>query len=117
MASNLLPLFMPTGIDVDKLLRALIGVTLFNSAYMAETIRGGLAAIPKGQYEGAMALGIGYWRMMGLVVMPQALKLVIPGIVGSSIATFKDTSLVQIVGILDLLSTIQSSPTSVSASP
>jgi len=111
MASNLLPLFMPTGMDVDKLLRALIGVTLFTAAYQAETIRGGLQAIPKGQYEGAMALGVGYWRMMGLVVMPQALKLVIPGIVGSCISLFKDTTLVQIVAIFDLLSTIQASAT------
>jgi general L-amino acid transport system permease protein len=111
MATNLLPLFMPSGIDMDKLLRALVGVTLFNSAYMAETIRGGLAAIPKGQYEGAMALGIGYWRMMGLIIMPQALKLVIPGIVGSSIATFKDTSLVAIIGLYDLLETIKSATT------
>jgi general L-amino acid transport system permease protein len=111
MASNLLPLFLPDGVTVDKLLRALIGVTLFTAAYMAETVRGGLQAIPKGQYEGAMALGIGYWRMMVLVVMPQALKLVIPGIVGSCISLFKDTSLVQIVGIIDLLSTVQSSGT------
>ena len=111
MASNLLPLFLPDGMTVDKLVRALIGVTLFTAAYMAETIRGGLQAIPKGQYEGAMALGIGYWRMMALVVMPQALKLVIPGIVNSCISLFKDTSLVQIVGILDLLSTVQSSAT------
>jgi general L-amino acid transport system permease protein len=110
MASNLLPLFLPAGTgEIDKLMRALIGVTLFTAAYMAETIRGGLAAIPKGQYEGAMALGIGYWRMMGLIVMPQALKLVIPGIVGSCISLFKDTTLVQIVNISDLLNTVQSS--------
>lgn len=111
MASNLLPLFLPDGVTIDKLLRALIGVTLFTAAYMAETIRGGLQAIPKGQYEGAMALGIGYWRMMGLIIMPQALKLVIPGIVGSCISLFKDTSLVAIVGLTDLLSTVQSSGT------
>jgi general L-amino acid transport system permease protein len=111
MASNLLPLFMPTGVEVDKLLRALVGVTLFTAAYMAETIRGGLQAISKGQYEGAMALGVPYWQMMGLVIMPQALKLVIPGIVNSCISLLKDTTLVQIVSILDLLNTIQSSAT------
>jgi general L-amino acid transport system permease protein len=108
MASNMLPLFMPTGVEVDKLLRALIGVALFSAAYMAEVVRGGLQAIPKGQYEGAMALGLSYWRMMGLIIMPQALKLVIPGIVNSFIALFKDTTLVLIVSIFDLLGIIQS---------
>ena len=109
MASNMLPLFMPEGMEVDKLLRALIGVAIFTSAYLAETIRGGLQAIPKGQYEGAMALGLGYWQMMGLIVMPQALKLVIPGIVNSFISLFKDTTLVLIVSIFDLLGMIQAS--------
>ena len=109
MASNMLPLFMPAGMDVDKLLRALIGVAIFTSAYLAETIRGGLQAIPKGQYEGAMALGLGYWQMMGLIVMPQALKMVIPGIVNSFISLFKDTTLVLIVSIFDLLGMIQAS--------
>jgi len=109
MASNMLPLFMPDGVDVDKLLRALVGVSIFTAAYLAETIRGGLQAIPKGQYEGAMALGLGYWRMMGLIIMPQALKLVIPGIVNSFISLFKDTTLVLIVSIFDLLGMIQSS--------
>ena len=79
MASFMLPLFVPPGVTFDKLLRALIGVALFASAYMAEVVRGGLQAIPKGQYEGADSLGLGYWQKMGLVVMPQALKLVIPG--------------------------------------
>ena len=109
MASNMLPLFMPAGWDVDKLLRALIGVAIFTGAYLAETIRGGLQAIPKGQYEGAMALGLGYWQMMGLIVMPQALKMVIPGIVNSFISLFKDTTLVLIVSIFDLLGMIQAS--------
>ena len=109
MASNMLPLFMPAGMEVDKLLRALIGVAIFTSAYLAETIRGGLQAIPKGQYEGAMALGLGYWQMMGLIVMPQALKMVIPGIVNSFISLFKDTTLVLIVSIFDLLGMIQAS--------
>ncbi|MEJ1159501.1 amino acid ABC transporter permease [Prosthecomicrobium sp. N25] len=106
MASNMLPLFMPAGTDVDKLLRALIGVSLFSAAYMAEVVRGGLQAIPKGQYEGAMALGLNYWKMMLLVVMPQALKLVIPGIVNTFIGLFKDTTLVAIVSLFDLLGMI-----------
>ena len=109
MASNMLPLFMPEGWDVDKLLRALIGVAIFTGAYLAETVRGGLQAIPKGQFEGAMALGLGYWQMMGLIVMPQALKMVIPGIVNSFISLFKDTTLVLIVSIFDLLGMIQAS--------
>lgn len=106
MASNMLPLFMPAGVDVDKLLRALIGVSLFSAAYMAEVVRGGLQAIPKGQYEGAMALGLSYWKMMGLIVMPQALKLVIPGIVNTFIGLFKDTTLVSIISLFDLLGMI-----------
>ena len=103
MGSNMLPLFLPEGVNFDKLLRALIAVTLFSSAYMAEVVRGGLQAIPKGQYEGAMALGLGFWRMMGLIVLPQALRIVIPGIVSNFIGLFKDTSLVSIIGLFDLL--------------
>ena len=103
MGSNMLPLFLPEGVNFDKLLRALIVVTLFSSAYMAEVVRGGLQAIPNGQYEGAMALGLSYWRMMGLIVLPQALKIVIPGIVSSFIGLFKDTTLVSIIGLFDLL--------------
>ena len=87
MASVVLPLFLPEGVNFDKLLRALIGVALFSAAYMAEVVRGGLQAIPRGQYEGAQALGLGYWRMMRLIVLPQALKLVIPGIVNTFIAS------------------------------
>lgn len=107
-ANRMLPLFLPSDWSVDGLLRALIGVTLFAAAYMAEVIRGGLQAIPKGQYEGAMALGLSYWRMMFLIVLPQALKLVIPGIVNTFIGLFKDTTLVAIVGIFDLLGQIRS---------
>ena len=107
MASVMLPLFLPEGVNFDKLLRALIGIVLFQSAYMAEVVRGGLQAIPKGQYEAAAALGLSYWRMMGLVVLPQALKLVIPGIVNTLIALFKDTSLVLIIGLFDLLAIVQ----------
>lgn len=108
MASIMLPLFMPTGTTVDKLLRALVGVTLFASAYLAEVVRGGLQALPRGQYEAAAALGLGYWKRTYLIILPQALKHVIPGIVNNFIALFKDTSLVSIVGIFDLLSTVQS---------
>ncbi len=107
MASIMLPLFMPQGTTVDKLLRALVGVTLFSSAYLAEVIRGGLQALPRGQYEAASSLGLSYWKSMGLIILPQALKHVIPGIVNSFIALFKDTSLVSIVGIFDLLNTVQ----------
>jgi general L-amino acid transport system permease protein len=107
MSSVMLPLFLPEGVTFDKLLRALIGVALFSAAYMAEVVRGGLQAIPKGQYEGAQALGLGYWQMMRLVVMPQALKLVIPGIVNTFIGLFKDTTLVLIIGLFDLLGIIQ----------
>jgi len=102
-ATYMLPLFMPANWSIDSLLRALVGVALFSAAYMAEVVRGGLQAIPRGQYEGAMALGIGYWKMMGLIILPQALKLVIPGIVNTFIGLFKDTTLVMIVAIFDFL--------------
>lgn len=107
MASVMLPLFLPSGVDFNKLLRALIGIMLFQSAYMAEVVRGGLQAIPKGQYEAADALGLGYWKGMGLIVLPQALKLVIPGIVNTFIELFKDTTLVLIIGLFDVLGTVQ----------
>jgi len=109
MASVMLPLFLPPDATIDKLLRALIGVALFSAAYLAEVIRGGLQAIPRGQYEAADALGLSYTRKMGLVVLPQALKLVIPGLVNSFIALFKDTSLVMIIGMFDLLGIVQQS--------
>jgi len=107
MASIMLPLFMPQGTTVDKFLRAIVGVTLFTSAYMAEVVRGGLQAIPRGQYEAASALGLGYWQRMGLIILPQALKHVIPGIVNNFISLFKDTSLVYIVGMKDLLEAVK----------
>ncbi|MBA1244640.1 MULTISPECIES: amino acid ABC transporter permease [Pseudomonas] len=107
MSSVMLPLFLPEGMNFDKLLRALIGVILFQSAYVAEVVRGGMQAIPKGQYEAASAMGLGYWRSMGLVVLPQALKLVIPGLVNTFIALFKDTSLVIIIGLFDLLNSVK----------
>lgn len=109
MASVMLPLFVPEGMTVDKLLRALVGIALFNSAYMAEVVRGGLQALPRGQYEAASALGLNYWKSMFFIILPQALKHVIPGIVNTFIALFKDTSLVSIIGIFDLLKTVQSS--------
>jgi general L-amino acid transport system permease protein len=107
MASVMLPLFVPDRWSPDKLLRALVGVALFASAYMAEVVRAGLQAIPRGQYEGAKALGLSYWQMMGLIVLPQALRTTIPNIVNSYIALFKDTTLVFIVGIFDFLRTIE----------
>jgi general L-amino acid transport system permease protein len=118
MASIMLPLFMPTGTNVDKLLRALVGVTLFSSAYLAETVRGGLQALPRGQYEAGASLGLGYWKRTYFIILPQALKHVIPGIVNNFIALFKDTSLVSIVGIFDLLNTVQAASSDIEwASP
>ncbi|MFW2588108.1 amino acid ABC transporter permease [Sagittula sp. SSi028] len=102
-ASAMLPYFLEPGVDFNKLLRAMIGVILFASAYMAEVIRGGLQAIPKGQYEGGMSLGLSFWQQMRLIIMPQALTTVIPGIVNTFIGLFKDTTLVLIISIFDLL--------------
>jgi len=107
MAANMLPLFLPDGMTINKLLSALIAVALFSSAYMAEVVRGGLQAIPKGQYEAAAAVGLGYWRAMGFIILPQALRLSIPNIVGNFIGLLKDTSLVSIIGLFDLLGIIQ----------
>jgi general L-amino acid transport system permease protein len=107
MASVMLPLFVPERFAPDKLLRALIGVAMFASAYMAEVVRGGLVAVPRGQYEAAQALGLAYWRMMVLVILPQALRVTLPNIVNIFIALFKDTTLVFIVGIFDFLHTIE----------
>jgi general L-amino acid transport system permease protein len=107
MASVMLPLFVPDELQPDKLLRALVGIALFASAYMAEVVRAGLQAIPKGQFEGAMAVGLSYRLMMRLIVLPQALKITIPNIVNTYIGLFKDTTLVFIVGIFDLLRTIE----------
>lgn len=109
MATIMFPLFLPAGVTFDQLLRAVIGVALFASAYMAEVVRGGLQAIPKGQYEGAMALGLPYGKMMRLIVLPQALKIVIPGIVNTFIGLFKDTTLVLIIALFDLLGIVQAS--------
>ena len=107
MASVMLPLFVPDRFSPDKLMRALIGVALFASAYMAEVVRGGLVSIPRGQYEAAQALALPYWRMMMLVILPQALRVTLPNIVNTFIGLFKDTTLVFIVGIFDFLRTIE----------
>jgi general L-amino acid transport system permease protein len=105
MASVMLPLFLPAGTTIDKLLRAQVAIIVFSAAYIAEIIRGGLQSIPKGQYEAADALGLGYWRKTGFVILPQALTTVIPPLVNTFIGTFKDTSLVIIIGLFDLLTT------------
>ncbi len=106
MSSVILPLFFPEGVDFDKLLRALIGITLFQAAYIAEVVRGGLQAIPKGQYEAADSMALSYWQSMGLIILPQALKISIPNIVGAFISLFKDTTLVLIIGLFDLLAMV-----------
>ncbi len=103
MASVMFPLFMPQGFNPDKLLRAQVAFILFAGAYLAEVVRGGLQALPKGQYEAADALGLSYWKKTGFIILPQALRLVIPPLVNTFIGFFKDTSLVLIIGIFDLL--------------
>ncbi|MGB0551357.1 MAG: amino acid ABC transporter permease [Alphaproteobacteria bacterium] len=111
MASFMLPLFAPEGVNFNELMRALIGFTMFSSAYMAEVVRGGLQALPKGQNEAAQALGLNYWQSMRLIILPQALKIVIPGIVNTFIGLFKDTALVSIIGLFDLLLVAKASVT------
>jgi len=108
-ATYMLPLFLPGNFTVDGLVRALIGIALFAGAYQAEVIRGGLQAIPRGQGEAASALGLSWWKTTALIVMPQALRHVIPGLVNSFIALFKDTSLVSIVALFDLLGQLRAS--------
>jgi general L-amino acid transport system permease protein len=108
-ATYMLPLFMPGNFKIDGLVRALIGIALFSGAYMAEVIRGGLQAIPRGQSEAASAIGLSWWKTTALIVMPQALRHVIPGIVNSFISLFKDTSLVSIVALFDLLGQVHAS--------
>jgi general L-amino acid transport system permease protein len=107
MANFMLPLLLPSGVSFNQLLRVLVGVALFSAAYMAEVIRGGLQAIPKGQYEGADAMALTYWQKMRMIILPQALTLVIPGIVNTFIGLFKDTSLVSIIGLADLLGAVR----------
>jgi general L-amino acid transport system permease protein len=103
MASVMFPLFMPEGINIDKLLRAQVAFILFTGAYLAEVVRGGLQSLPKGQAEAADALGLSYWKKTGFIILPQALRLVIPPLVNTFIGSFKDTSLVLIIGLFDLL--------------
>jgi general L-amino acid transport system permease protein len=103
MASVMFPLFLPEGMNIDKLLRAQIAIILFAGAYLAEVVRAGLQALPKGQYEAADALGLSYWNKTGFIILPQALRMVIPPLVNTFIGFFKDTSLVLIIGIFDLL--------------
>ena len=107
MAQILLPIFLPKNVDIDNVLRVAVGIILFTAAYMAENVRGGLQAVPKGQYEAAMAVGLSTAQSMRLIILPQALRLVIPAIVGMCISLFKDTSLVAIVGLFDLLKIAQ----------
>jgi len=107
MASVMLPLFLPSGVGIDKLLRAQIALILFAAAYLAEVVRGGLQAIPRGQYEAAFALGLSYWKTTFSVVLPQALRIAVPPLVNTFIGFFKDTSLVLIIGLFDLLSTLK----------
>ena len=111
MASVMIPFFLPSDWQINKLLRVLVGVSLFASAYMAEVVRGGLQAIDKGQDEAGIALGLGYWQRLRFVILPQALKHVIPGIVNTFIGLFKDTTLVLIVGMFDLLGIVQAAAT------
>ncbi len=107
MASLMINLFLPEGVSFDKLLRAQIAIIIFAAAYLAEVIRGGLQALPKGQAEAADALGLPYWYKMGFVILPQALKLVIPPMINTFIGLFKDTTLVSIIGLYDFLGAIR----------
>jgi len=111
MASVMMPMFLPDGTYMDKLVRVIIAITLFEAAYMAEVIRGGLQALPRGQYDAAKSLGMGYWRMHLIVILPQALKLVIPGIANTFLALVKDTPLILVVGLLELVGMIDMAKT------
>jgi general L-amino acid transport system permease protein len=111
MASVMLPLFLPSGVTIDKMVRAQLAIVMFAAAYLAEVVRGGLQAIPRGQYDAAHALALPYWRRTGLIILPQALRISVPPLVNTFIALFKDTSLVLIIGLFDLLSTIKISLT------
>ncbi|PHR23112.1 MAG: amino acid ABC transporter permease [Desulfotalea sp.] len=108
MATTMFPLFMPQGFVLNKLVQVIIAVCMFNAAYMAETVRGGLQTIPKRQFEAAHTIGLGYWQTMGLIIMPQALKHMIPNIVGNFITLLKDTTLVSIIGLFDVLGMLRS---------
>jgi len=103
MSAVMFPMFLPDGTYVDKLIRVIVAITLFEAAYTAEVIRGGLQALPRGQYDAAKSLGMGYWKLHLLVILPQALKLVIPGIANTFLALIKDTPLIFVVGLLELV--------------
>jgi general L-amino acid transport system permease protein len=107
MASVMLPLFLPAGVSIDKLLRALLAMILFAAAYLAEVVRGGLQAIPREQHEAAEALGLSYWQRTRYIILPQALRIAVPPLVNTFIGFFKDTSLVVIIGLFDFLTTIK----------
>jgi general L-amino acid transport system permease protein len=107
MASFMFPLFMPAGMTIDVLLRVQVGITLFSAAYLAEVVRGGLQALPRGQVEAAQSLGLSYWQTTRMVVLPQSLRLVVPAIMNTFIGAFKDTSLVTIVSLYDLTGALQ----------
>jgi len=111
MASVMMPMFLPDGTYMDKLVRVIIAITLFEAAYMAEVIRGGLQSLPRGQYDAGKSLGMGYWRMHLLVILPQALKLVIPGVANTFLALVKDTPLILVVGLLELVGMIDMAKT------
>jgi general L-amino acid transport system permease protein len=111
MASVMLPLFLPSGVTIDKMVRAQLAIVMFAAAYLAEVVRGGLQAIPRGQYDAAHALALPYWRRTWLIILPQALRISVPPLVNTLIALFKDTSLVLIIGLFDLLSTVKISLT------
>ena len=111
MASVMFPMFLPDGTYMDKLVRVIIAITLFEAAYMAEVIRGGLQALPRGQYDAGKSLGMGYWKLHLLVILPQALKLVIPGIANTFLALVKDTPLILVVGLLELVGMIDMAKT------
>ena len=111
MASVMFPMFLPEDTYMDKLVRVIIAITLFESAYMAEVVRGGLQALPRGQYDAGKSLGMGYWRLHLLIIMPQALKLVIPGIANTFLALVKDTPLILVVGLLELIGMIDMAKT------
>ncbi|HSU05005.1 MAG TPA: amino acid ABC transporter permease [Acetobacteraceae bacterium] len=106
MSAVMVPLFMPQGVTVDRLLRAMIALILFNSAYMAEVVRGGLQGIPAGQEEAADSLGLSWWKVQAFIVLPQALRIVVPGIINTVVDLFKDTTLVTIIGLSDLLGAV-----------
>jgi general L-amino acid transport system permease protein len=106
MSAVMVPMFLPHGVTVDRLIRAMVAFTLFYAAYMAETVRGGLQGVPEGQEEAAYSVGLRWWQVQGLIVLPQAVRIVVPGIVNNIVDLFKDTSLVTIVGLIDILGAV-----------